>query len=113
MKPPNMNTWIKKNYMSNLGIFQYVREILQLSLLIDHPVALSVWVGKWFEDMEEKDNSLNQLMSNGGVCRKDPATPVLLISKQTLIVQFLIMNNEYHSSTKKGWLVPHMRPCQI
>ena len=30
-----------------------------------------------FEDLEEKDDSLNQLISGGGVCRKAPATPGL------------------------------------
>ena len=38
IKDPNMNSWIK-NYVTRLGIFQYVRVILQYSLPLDHPVV--------------------------------------------------------------------------
>ena len=34
-----MNSWIKKIYLSRLGMFQYVRGILQDSLPLDHPVC--------------------------------------------------------------------------
>ena len=31
-----------------------------------------------FEDLEEKDDSINQSITDGGVCRTAPATPGLL-----------------------------------
>ena len=47
-----MNSWIKKNYLSHLGIFQCVRKLLQLSLPIDHPVSeFDLGVDKWFFGM--------------------------------------------------------------
>ena len=36
---------------------------------------------RFFEDLEEKDDSVTQLISGEGVCRTAPATPGLLISK--------------------------------
>ena len=45
-------------------------------------LALTVWARKQFEDLEEKDDSLDQLfneiMSEEGVCRTAPTTPGLL-----------------------------------
>ena len=41
-------------------------------------LALLVWPGKWFEDLEEKDQSLNQLINDEAVYRTAPATPGLL-----------------------------------
>ena len=37
-----------------------------------------VWDLWWFEDLEEKDWLLDQLINDGGVCRTAPATPGLL-----------------------------------
>ena len=37
-----------------------------------------VWDLCCFEDLEEKDRSLDQLINDGGVCRTAPATPGLL-----------------------------------
>ena len=41
--------------------------------------ALMVWELWCFEDLEEKDRSVNQLSTDRGVCRTAPATPGLLI----------------------------------
>ena len=35
-------------------------------------LPLTVWVGKWFEDLEEKDDLINERQR---VCRTAPATP--------------------------------------
>ena len=37
-----------------------------------------VWDLWCFEDLEEKDETINQLNYDGGVCRTAPATPGLL-----------------------------------
>ena len=47
-------------------------------------LAISVWAGKWFEDLEEKDRWITQLISDKAVYRTAPATPGLLIT-QTII----------------------------
>ena len=45
-------------------------------------LALSVCTGMWFEDLEEKDDwineSMNELINDEGVCRTAPATQGLL-----------------------------------
>ena len=32
-------------------------------------LALSDWTGKWFKDLEEKDDSIKKLIDDKGVCR--------------------------------------------
>ena len=39
-----------------------------------------VWDLWCIEDLEEKDDLLDQLISDGGVCRTAPATPGLLMT---------------------------------
>ena len=55
-------------------------------------LALLVWARKWFEDLEEKDRWLNQLISDEAVYRTAPATQGLLIilshSSTTIITAF-------------------------
>ena len=41
-------------------------------------LALIVWNLWLFEDLEEKDESISELINDGGVCRTAPATPGLL-----------------------------------
>ena len=43
-------------------------------------LAVMVRDWRWLEDLEEKGDSLNQLISDKGVCRTAPATPGLLKS---------------------------------
>ena len=44
-------------------------------------LTVMVWVGKWFEDVEENAELLNQIInSSEAVCRTCPATPGLLIT---------------------------------
>ena len=42
-------------------------------------LALMVWDLWWFEDREEKHQSVSDLINDGGVCRTAPAIPGLLI----------------------------------
>ena len=42
-------------------------------------LALTVWDWRCFEDLEENDESVNELFIDKGVCRTAPATPGLLI----------------------------------
>ena len=41
-------------------------------------LALTVWERQCFEDWEEKDDSVTELINNEGVRRTAPATPGLL-----------------------------------
>ena len=51
-------------------------------------LAHTVWEWRFFEDLEEKDESLNELMSDKGVCRTAPATPDLVIRANFKRVKF-------------------------
>ena len=42
-------------------------------------LALTAWEWKFVEDLEEKEQWLNQSISDEAVCRTAPATPGLLI----------------------------------
>ena len=46
-----------------------------------------VWDLWCFEDLEEKDQLLNQSVNDGGVCRTAPARPGLLIIASCTIMQ--------------------------
>ena len=48
-----------------------------------------VWELWCFEDLGEKDELLNELISYGGVCRTAPATPGLLIIINCCVQTFL------------------------
>ena len=55
--------------------------------------AQMVWMLWCFEDLEEKDHSVNQSINHKAVCRRAPATPGLLITWQPLSLCVLLPDN--------------------
>ena len=52
-------------------------------------LALTVWKGRGFEDLEKKGDSMNQSINDKGVCRTAPAVQPSLVNIRLSSVQMV------------------------